>query len=101
MARRVKKTSDATEILDRLTGDDSKLREMIAEEALNARVARMIYDARTRAGLTQAHLAELIIPADAYRRRDLEVERLRVDLTVQEEVPNRTGGDAEADRKRL
>jgi ribosome-binding protein aMBF1 (putative translation factor) len=57
MARR---TRDATKILDHLTGKDPELRKMIAEEALNVRVARMIYDARTRAGLTQAQLAELI-----------------------------------------
>ena len=57
MARKAK---DATKILDRLTGDDSELRKMIAEETLNVRVARMIHDARTRAGLTQAQLAELI-----------------------------------------
>lgn len=55
-----RKTRDATKILNLLTGEDSELREMIAEEALNARVARMIYEARTRAGLTQAQLAELI-----------------------------------------
>jgi ribosome-binding protein aMBF1 (putative translation factor) len=55
-----KKTSDATKILDRLTGDDPELREMIAEERLNAQVARMIYEARTAAGLTQAQLADLI-----------------------------------------
>jgi ribosome-binding protein aMBF1 (putative translation factor) len=54
------KARDATKILDRLTGDDTELGEMIAEEALNVRVARMIYEARTRAGLTQAQLAELI-----------------------------------------
>ena len=57
MARR---TKNANRILDDLTGKDPALREMIAEEALNVRVARMIYEARTRAGLTQAQLAELI-----------------------------------------
>jgi predicted transcriptional regulator len=56
----VKKTHDATEILDRLTGDDPELREMIAEETINAQVARMIYDARTAAGLTQKQLADLV-----------------------------------------
>lgn len=53
-------TKDAKRILDDLTGDDPELRKMIAEETLNARVARLIHDARTRAGLTQTHLAELI-----------------------------------------
>ncbi|HYH46219.1 MAG TPA: helix-turn-helix domain-containing protein [Thermoanaerobaculia bacterium] len=55
-----KKTHDATKILDRLTGDDPELREMIAEEAVNLHVARMIYDARTAAGLTQKQLADMI-----------------------------------------
>jgi ribosome-binding protein aMBF1 (putative translation factor) len=55
-----KTTSDATEILDRLTGDDPELREMIAEEAVHAQVARMIYEARTAAGLTQKQLADLL-----------------------------------------
>lgn len=55
-----KKTRDANEILNRLTGDDPQLREMIAEEAVNVQVARMIYDARTSAGLTQKQLADVI-----------------------------------------
>ena len=57
MARRER---DARRILDHVTGEDPELREMIAQETLNARVARMIYEARSRAGLTQAQLAELI-----------------------------------------
>ena len=57
MARRV---TDATRILDRVTGKDRRLRKMIAEETLNARVAAMIHAARARAGLTQAQLAERI-----------------------------------------
>ena len=55
-----KKNRDAVRIIDKLTGNDPELREMIAEEALNVRIARMIYEARTQAGLTQAQLAELI-----------------------------------------
>jgi ribosome-binding protein aMBF1 (putative translation factor) len=55
-----RKERDATRILDKLTGKDAPLRKMIVEEALNVRVARMVYEARTRAGLTQAQLAELI-----------------------------------------
>jgi DNA-binding XRE family transcriptional regulator len=57
MARR---TKNALEILDHLTGDDDELRAMIAEERSHAKVARMIYDARTQATLTQKQLAELI-----------------------------------------
>lgn len=55
-----KKTRKATEILERLTGEDPEIREMIAEEMVNAQVARMIYDARTAAGLTQKQLADLL-----------------------------------------
>ena len=54
------KTRDATQILDRMTGDDEALRQMIAEETVNADVARLICEARTTAGLTQAELAALI-----------------------------------------
>lgn len=53
-------TRNAVEILDRLTGNDSELREMIAEEKTNAQVARMICDARIEAGLTQKQLADLV-----------------------------------------
>lgn len=55
-----KKTQDALEILDELTGEDDELRLMIVEEMVNAQVARMIYDVRTSSGLTQQQLAELI-----------------------------------------
>lgn len=55
-----KKALDATRTLDRLTGDDPELREMIAEETVNAQVARMIYEARMAAGLTQKQLADML-----------------------------------------
>lgn len=54
------KTRDALKILDRIGGADPELREMIEEETVNAQVARMIYDARTEAGLSQQQLANLV-----------------------------------------
>lgn len=54
------KTQDALRILDRVTGDDPDLRELIEQETVNAQVARLIYDARTEAGLTQEQLASLV-----------------------------------------
>jgi ribosome-binding protein aMBF1 (putative translation factor) len=54
------KTKNALKILDRITGKDPKLRKMIEEATINAHVARLIYQARTRARLTQAQLAHLI-----------------------------------------
>lgn len=55
-----RRTRDALEILDHVTGDDEKLRGLIEDETLNARVAMMICEARTLAGLTQAQLAKLV-----------------------------------------
>ena len=55
-----RKSRRATKILNKLTGKDPELRKMIAEEALNVRVAHMIHEARKQSGLTQARLAELI-----------------------------------------
>jgi len=54
------KTKDALNIIDRITGDDPELNQMIAEETINAHVARMVYEARIKAGLTQQELAELV-----------------------------------------
>jgi ribosome-binding protein aMBF1 (putative translation factor) len=60
MARQKQKITDAAEILIQRIGDTPELRERIAEEKLNIRVAQMIYDAREKAGLTQKQLAEMI-----------------------------------------
>jgi ribosome-binding protein aMBF1 (putative translation factor) len=54
------KTSDALKILEGLSEKDEELEEMVREASLNARVAQIIYDARTQAGLTQQQLADLI-----------------------------------------
>jgi transcriptional regulator with XRE-family HTH domain len=43
-----------------MVGDDREQRELIEQATLNCRVAQLIYDARTEAGLTQTQLAELI-----------------------------------------
>ena len=58
--KKTKQTGDAGEILDQLVGDDVALRRQVEEEKLNVRVAEMIYEARTKAGLTQAELAQLV-----------------------------------------
>ncbi len=54
------KTADALKILDKVVGDDQEQRELIRQATVNCRVAQLIYDARTAAGLTQGQLAELI-----------------------------------------
>lgn len=53
-------THDALEIIDRMVGDDAELRSAIEHEAVHSRVASLLYEARTAAGLTQQQLATLI-----------------------------------------
>ena len=55
-----RKTRSASRILDRITGKDPKLREAIAEQRLNVRIAEMIHAAREAAGLSQSQLARLV-----------------------------------------
>jgi ribosome-binding protein aMBF1 (putative translation factor) len=54
------KTRNALKIIDDMIGDDAELQQMIEEERLNTAIAQMIYDGRTKAGLTQRQLADLI-----------------------------------------
>ena len=53
-------TSDAIKILDLEFGDDPAYQQMRAEERINSRTAKAVYDARTHAGLTQKQLAALV-----------------------------------------
>lgn len=55
-----RKTRDALEIIDRMVGDDAELRSAIEQETVNSRVATLLFEARTAAGLTQQQLAKLI-----------------------------------------
>ena len=55
-----KKTSDAITILDRMAGDSPQLRRLTEEARVNAAVAQLIFDARNKAGLSQAELAERV-----------------------------------------
>jgi ribosome-binding protein aMBF1 (putative translation factor) len=55
------KTSDAVKILrNRYVKDDAERKASVEAERVNAQVARMIYDLRTEADLTQAELADLV-----------------------------------------
>lgn len=59
-SKKTKKTRDALALIRRDVGEDPSFRRMVEEEKLNARVARMILEARTESGLTQKQLAELL-----------------------------------------
>ncbi|MFV2069039.1 MAG: helix-turn-helix domain-containing protein [Pirellulales bacterium] len=54
------KTSDAVEILKRTTGIDPDTDPEMLKISEDLRIAQMIYDARTKAGLTQTQLAERV-----------------------------------------
>ncbi|MGH9561337.1 MAG: helix-turn-helix domain-containing protein [Terracidiphilus sp.] len=55
-----KKMTYALAILDRMAGDSPELRRLTEEARVNAAVAQLIYAVRTKAGLSQAQLAERI-----------------------------------------
>jgi len=54
------RTKDALKILEKVTGEDATVRQGIANARIHLEVAQMIYDARTKAGLSQRELAELV-----------------------------------------
>ena len=53
-------TRDALKILEKVTGNSEAVKTGIAQAKINFEVAQMIYDARTKAGLSQSELAALI-----------------------------------------
>ena len=54
------KTSNALKIIEKIHRTDPELQEMVAEASINADVAKLIYEARIKAGLTQQQMADLI-----------------------------------------
>lgn len=66
MSKRQRTTSDGLAILDRrhFHGRPARLRAL-AEAKLNAQIAQEIYALRTKAGLTQKQLAELVGTTDS------------------------------------
>ena len=55
------KRTNAVEILrNRYVKNDPKRKASVATERMNAGIARLLYDMRTEAGLTQEQLAELV-----------------------------------------
>ena len=54
------RTKNALKILEKVTGKSPSLRDEIAAARINLEVAQMIHDSRTKAGLSQRQLADLI-----------------------------------------
>jgi len=55
-----KRTSDALVIMDRLTGNNPEMAELLEQERANLDIARKIYELRTKAALSQAELAKKV-----------------------------------------
>ena len=55
-----KRTSDALVLMDRLTGDDPEILELLEQERANLDIARKIYELRTKTKLSQAELAKKV-----------------------------------------
>ena len=58
--QKAQRTTDAVKILDRMIGEDSDLRQLANEAVVNAEVAQLIHDVRSKAKLTQKQLAALV-----------------------------------------
>jgi ribosome-binding protein aMBF1 (putative translation factor) len=54
------KTSDGLTILNNLIGNDQEMRDLMATESENLKIAKQIYELRTAAGLSQLQLAHKI-----------------------------------------
>jgi ribosome-binding protein aMBF1 (putative translation factor) len=59
-SRKIRRTSDAVDILDDIIRGDAHTRELVEHATVNALVAKLIFDARTKAHLTQKQLADLV-----------------------------------------
>jgi len=55
-----KRTSDALEMMDRLTGDSPEMADLLEQERANLDIARKIYELRSKAKLSQAALAKKV-----------------------------------------
>lgn len=55
-----KRTTDALEIMDRLSGDSREMADLLEQERANLDIARKIYNLRAKANLSQAELAKKV-----------------------------------------
>ncbi|MDR3409983.1 MAG: helix-turn-helix transcriptional regulator [Formivibrio sp.] len=60
MANPKHRTSDGLAILDSITGEDPAIHALIVDEAEKLRIAKAIFQLRTKAGLSQTALAKRI-----------------------------------------
>lgn len=89
------KAKDALKVLERLTGKSASLRLGIANARINLEVAWMIYDARTKAGLSQCELAERIGSRQSVIARLEDADYRGHSLTMLQRIGNALGRQLE------
>jgi ribosome-binding protein aMBF1 (putative translation factor) len=87
----IKKASDAVAILDRMAGESPELRRLTEEARTNAAVAQLIYAARTKAGLSQAELAEKLGTRQSVISRLEDADYKGHSLTMLRRIANALG----------
>ena len=85
------KTKDALKILERMTGGSSTVRQGIANARINLEVAQMIYDARTKAGMSQRELGELIGSRQSVIARQEDADYQGHSLSMLQRIGNALG----------
>src|ERR1039458_10380400 len=85
------KTKDALKILERVTGGNPAVRRGITNAHVNLGVAQMIYDARTRAGMSQRQLAELVGSRQSVIARLEDADYEGHSLTMLQRIGNALG----------
>lgn len=90
-----RKVKDASKILDQMIGNDRELRAMVELESLNAKVARVLYEARSTAKLTQAQLAKLVGTTQSVIARLEDADYEGHSLTMLKRVADALGREVE------
>ncbi len=85
------KTKDALTVLEKLTGKSAGIRQQLANARINLEVAQMIYDARSKAGLSQRELAERIGSRQSVIARLEDADYRGHSLTMLQKIGNALG----------
>jgi ribosome-binding protein aMBF1 (putative translation factor) len=85
------RTKDSVRILERVTAGSSAARRGIANARINLEVAQMIYDARTKAGISQRQLAELVGSRQSVIARLEDADYQGHSLTMLQRIGNALG----------
>ena len=85
------RTKDALQILERVTAGNSAVQKGIANARVNLEVAQMIYDARTKAGMSQRRLADLVGSKQSVIARLEDADYQGHSLTMLQKIGNALG----------